>query len=101
MGNTTPGPITRIGLARSTIWARPYNARSTNLRPFEARGGKLIVWHGLVDESTPAASTIAFHQEVQKQLGDKLTDSFMRLFLLPSVGHWAARALRSSISLAR
>ena len=64
-----------------------YNAGNTNLRPFEAKGGKLIVWHGLMDDSMPPATTIAFYQGVQKALGDKLTDSFLRLFLLPGVGH--------------
>lgn len=69
------------------VGAPLYNAGNTNLRPFQAHGGKLIVWHGLVDESMPTATTIAFYQGVQKQLGDKLTDSFMRLFLIPGVGH--------------
>jgi hypothetical protein len=64
-----------------------YNAGNTNLRPFEAHGGKLIVWHGLADQSMPAATTVAFYQGVQKQLGDKVTDSFMHLFLIPGVGH--------------
>ena len=60
-----------------------YNAGNTDLRPYESRGGKLILWHGLIDESMPTATTIAYYQGVQKQLGDKVTDSFVRLFLLP------------------
>jgi feruloyl esterase len=69
------------------VGAPLYNAGNTNLRPFESRGGKLILWHGLADESMPAATTIAFYQGVQKVLGDKVTDSFVRLFLIPGVGH--------------
>jgi hypothetical protein len=69
------------------VGAPLYNAGNTNLRPFEAHGGKLIVWHGLIDESVPAATTVAFYQGVQKLLGAKLTDSFMRMFLIPGVGH--------------
>lgn len=71
----------------SEVGAPLYNAGNTNLRPFEAHGGKLIVWHGLVDDSVPPAMSIAFYQGVQKQLGEKVTDSFMRLFLIPGVGH--------------
>jgi feruloyl esterase len=69
------------------VGAPLYNAGNTNLRPFEEHGGKLIVWHGLTDDSVPPAMSVAFYQGVQKQLGDKLTDSFMRLFLIPGVGH--------------
>lgn len=68
------------------VGAPLYNAGNTNLRPFEAHGGKLILWHGLADDSVPPAMTVAFYQGVQKQLGDKLTDSFVRLFLIPGVG---------------
>ncbi len=71
----------------SELGAPLYNAGNTNLRPFEEHGGKLIVWHGLADDSVPPAMSVAFYQGVQKQLGDKLTDSFMRLFLIPGVGH--------------
>lgn len=71
----------------SEVGAPLYNAGNTNLRPFEAHGGKLIVWHGLSDDSVPPAMSIAFYQGVQQQLGDKRTDSFMRLFLIPGVGH--------------
>ena len=71
----------------SEVGAPLYNAGNTNLRPFEQHGGKLIVWHGLTDDSVPPAMSIAFYQGVQKQLGEKATDSFMRLFLIPGVGH--------------
>jgi len=69
------------------VGAPLYNAGNTNLRPFEEHGGKLIVWHGLADDSVPPAMSVAFYQGVQKQLGDNLTHSFMRLFLIPGVGH--------------
>ena len=71
----------------SEVGAPLYNAGNTNLRPFEQHGGKLIMWHGLTDDSVPPAMSVAFYQGVQKQLGDKVTDSFLRLFLIPGVGH--------------
>lgn len=63
------------------------NAGNTNLRPFEQKGGKLILWHGGADYVVPPASAIAFYQGVQKALGTTSTDTFMRLFVLPGVGH--------------
>ncbi len=71
----------------NALGAPLYNAGNTNLKPFESHGGKLILWHGLIDESMPYATTIAFYQGVHKQLGSQVTDAFMRLFLLPGVGH--------------
>ena len=64
-----------------------YNAANTNLRPFADHGGKLIVWHGGADTSVPPAISVAYYQGVQKELGEKRTDAFMRFFLLPGVGH--------------
>ena len=63
------------------------NAANTDLKPFEARGGKLIIWHGLSDTSVPPAISVAYYQGVQKLLGEKVTDEFLRLFLIPGVGH--------------
>ncbi|MGL5226441.1 MAG: tannase/feruloyl esterase family alpha/beta hydrolase [Aeromonas sp.] len=64
-----------------------YNGANTNLAPFMARGGKLILWHGLADESVTPAFSLAYYQGVLTQLGQAKTDQFMRLFLLPGVGH--------------
>ena len=71
----------------NAIGATLYNAGNTNLGPFQAHGGKLILWHGLGDDSMPPATTVAFYQGVQKLLGTEMTNSFARLFLLPGVGH--------------
>jgi feruloyl esterase len=64
-----------------------YNAANTDLRPFEEHGGKLIVWHGGADTSVPPTISVAYYQGVQKQLGVQTTDHFMKLFILPGVGH--------------
>lgn len=64
-----------------------YNAANTDLKPFESHGGKLIMWHGLADTSVPPVISVAYYQGVQKEMGDKTTDSFLRLFLVPGVGH--------------
>ncbi|HBR4785454.1 TPA: tannase/feruloyl esterase family alpha/beta hydrolase [Klebsiella pneumoniae] len=73
--------------ARIAELAPLYNATNTNLKPFRAAGGKLIVWHGLADDSISPAGTIAYFKGVQKFMGAEKVDSFMRLFLLPGVAH--------------
>lgn len=64
-----------------------YNAANTDLRPFKQRGGKLIMWHGLGDDSISPAFSIAYYRGVRAFMGNKATDSMLRLFLLPGVGH--------------
>ncbi len=64
-----------------------FNAGNTNLRPLAKSGGKIILWNGAQDNVVQPAGTIAYYQAVQKEMGGKLTDSVMRFFLLPGVGH--------------
>jgi hypothetical protein len=65
-----------------------YDATSPDLRPFKARGGKLIVWHGLSDAAVPATMSINYYERVSRAMGGKeLTDGFLRLFLVPGVNH--------------
>lgn len=64
-----------------------WTGANTNLRPFQTRGGKLILWHGLADVSVAPWVSIAYYQGVQKEMGEHRTDSFLRLFLIPGVSH--------------
>lgn len=73
--------------ARVAELAPLYDATNTDLKPFRAAGGKLIVWHGLADDSISPAGTVAYFKGVQKFMGADNVDSFMRLFLLPGVAH--------------
>jgi feruloyl esterase len=63
------------------------NAANTNLRPFAQHGDKMILWEGAEDTTVQPAIPISYYEGVQKELGAKMTDSFMRFFLLPGVGH--------------
>jgi feruloyl esterase len=71
-----------------TVEMQPlFNAGNTNLRPLAKSGGKILLWNGAEDNVVQPAGTIAYFQAVQKEMGEKETDSFMRFFLLPGVGH--------------
>jgi feruloyl esterase len=63
------------------------NAANTNLRPFAQHGDKMILWEGAEDTTVQPAIPISYYEGVQKELGLKMTDSFLRFFLLPGVGH--------------
>ncbi len=64
------------------------DATRGNLRSFRARGGKLIIYHGLADSLVPPAQSVAFYQRQARELGGvaRLQDT-ARLFMVPGVMH--------------
>jgi feruloyl esterase len=67
--------------------ARALNATDPNLKPFRARGGKLILYHGWGDVAIPAPNTIDYYNRVVATMGPRNTDSFLRLFMAPGMQH--------------
>lgn len=62
------------------------DAASTDLSAFQARGGKLIMWNGWADHSTPPLRAIQYANDVRTRHG-AATDDFFRLFLVPGAYH--------------
>jgi feruloyl esterase len=59
-----------------------------DLAAFNARGGKLLTWHGLADELVPPQGTINYYTRVVAQMGGLSTvQNFYRLYLVPGDGH--------------
>jgi Tannase and feruloyl esterase len=76
------GPAT---LARAR---KIYDAPSFDLRALKARGGKILLWHGLADGAIMATSSVGYYEGVSKLMGGrKQTEDFFRLFLVPGVHH--------------
>jgi feruloyl esterase len=67
--------------------ARTMNATDPDLRPFKARGGKLILYHGWSDSGIPAMSTINYYDSVAARMGSHETDDFVRLYMAPGMQH--------------
>ncbi len=66
------------------------NANDTNLRPFQARGGKLVMYHGWADPVVPPEDGIRYYQAVEKSMGGaEKTADFFRLFMVPGMAHCA------------
>ena len=71
-----------------TEWANPLATNNPDLSAFKARGGRLIIWHGLADSLIFPQGTISYYTRVIDTLGGLgATRSFARLFLAPNVGH--------------
>jgi feruloyl esterase len=63
------------------------DAMNAKLRPFAARGGKLILYHGLADDLLSPYNTIDYFERVRTVLGASATAAFARLYLVPGMGH--------------
>jgi hypothetical protein len=67
--------------------ATALNAIDPDLKKFEARGGKLILYHGWADAAIPATNTIEYYQSVVKKMGQKDVSDFTRLYMVPGMEH--------------
>jgi feruloyl esterase len=80
---------------RTTPFALIYDAANPDLSEFVARGGRLIVWHGLYDQLPRAPATIEYVRRatavtdalLAAQGSENKAATGIRLFLLPGVSH--------------
>ena len=64
------------------------DAVDTDLRPFKARGGKLIMYEGWADPLLPGADITNYYDKVVQTLGEaNPPQDFVRLFMVPGMGH--------------
>ena len=67
--------------------AQALNATNPDLKPFQARGGKVIVYHGWNDPAISALNTVNYYESVIQTMGQKEVDSFARLYMVPGMQH--------------
>lgn len=64
------------------------DTNSPDLSAYQARGGKILTWHGLSDELIVPQGTVNYYQRVAAQMGGMASvQSFFRLYLVPGQGH--------------
>jgi feruloyl esterase len=73
--------------AADTKMAATLNSTDPNLKAFQARGGKLILYHGWADAAIPPVNAIHYYDTVEKAMGESVVDGFARLYMLPGVQH--------------
>jgi len=77
----------------ATLAADVNDATRGSLKAFRARGGKLIVYHGLADTLVPPGQSVAFFQRQTRALGGSAhLKSVARLFMAPGMMHCAGGA---------
>ena len=62
-------------------------ATSTDLKPFVARGGKLLMYHGWEDQNISPRMTVGYYAGVLDAMGKDQVDNAVRLFMVPGMGH--------------
>jgi feruloyl esterase len=80
--NLTPKDVL---VARSSAFAKTYEATNPDITAFTGRGGKLILWHGESDPGPSPVGTIDYFQAVQK--GHPAAAQNVRLFMAPGTEH--------------
>ena len=71
---------------RLAFMANIYNAMNPDLSRFKARGGKLLMYHGLADPIVTPQNTMDYYAAVEKAAGGSVADYF-RLFMIPGMDH--------------
>ncbi len=67
--------------------ASDLDATNPDLSRFASRGGKLIVYHGWNDPAISPWNSIEYYESVEKKMGEKETESFMQLYMVPGMEH--------------
>ncbi len=60
------------------------NANNPDLKAFQARGGKLVMYSGWADPVVPPGDVVRYYEAAR---GSGATQSFFRLFMVPGMGH--------------
>ena len=60
---------------------------NVSLEPFRAKGGKILLTHGTVDDFITPHNTEAYYERQVKQFGQSGVDSFIRFYMIPGFGH--------------
>lgn len=67
--------------------AHRISANSVNLDRYRQRGGKLILFHGAVDDFIPVYSSIEYFERLRERYGDAPLEEFVRFYVIPGMGH--------------
>lgn len=67
---------------------RILNATSSDLKKFNAKGGKMIMYQGWADPTVTPLRTIEYYESVIKEMGGlEKTRLFCRLYMVPGMAH--------------
>jgi feruloyl esterase len=77
-------PVKDQAAVHRTPFATEYEASNADLKPFLARGGKLILWHGFDDPGPSPYATIEYFEAARKANGPQ---GDIQMYIAPGVYH--------------
>jgi feruloyl esterase len=63
------------------------SANSVNLDRFRDKGGKLIFFHGRIDDFIPVYSSIQYYERLEKRYEGNALGEFVKFYTIPGMGH--------------
>jgi feruloyl esterase len=80
---TFPGDLPRLQTMSDIL-----SPLDVDLRPFKARNGRLIMYHGLADPAISAYGSVDYYQKMTAVVGGRgEAEAFSRLYLVPGMHH--------------
>jgi feruloyl esterase len=73
-------------VAASNLLGPILNSIEPDLTAFQRLGGKLILYHGWLDQNISPRNSIQYYESVEEVMGEQTRD-FARLFMAPGMGH--------------
>lgn len=67
--------------------ASQMSANSVAIDRYRDKGGKLIFFHGTVDDFIPVYSSIQYYERLLQRYGQDGADAFVRFYTVPGMGH--------------
>jgi hypothetical protein len=83
--NLLTAPVDELWQEAASKTGGDLDAVNPDLKPYSARGGKLIVYHGWNDPAVPPWNSIAYFERVHK--ATEGADQFLRLYMVPGMEH--------------
>ena len=63
------------------------NTAGHNLKPFFARGGKLLMYHGWSDQQNPASTSVSYFTRVVERRRKSAVGKSIQLYMVPGMNH--------------
>ena len=79
--------FTRAEFDKLTHYSQLFTADNPDLRPFAARGGKLLMWHGWTDTGSTPFHSLNYYDAVRRFMGQSAADKALTLYMIPGVYH--------------
>lgn len=72
------------------------DANKTDLSPFQAKGGKILMAHGMADALVSTRATEQYWARIRNTMGADRVDSFARYYEIPGYGHAASSVFNAA-----